>query len=81
MVGLVLNLDLVGRGDGWVGGWMNGWMEDREEGTRLRWNEIRLQLWSHFGMVRVMHAGALDVFRNYHVRYTYIEGRGDIHPP
>lgn len=46
---------------------MDGWMEDRKEGTRLRWNGIRLQLWSHFWMVRVMHAGALDGFRNYHV--------------
>lgn len=86
MVGLVLDfgfwiLDFgFGFGFGWgERGWVDGWMEDRKEGTRLRWNGIRLQLWSHFWIVRVMHA--LDVFRNYHVYiHTLKEEVVGIHP-
>lgn len=52
---------------------MDGWMEDRKEGRyeiTLEWNTNSAM--ESFWMVRFMHAGALDVFRNYYVRYTYI---------
>lgn len=65
-----------------MGGWMDGWKIGRKVRDYVGRDGNTTSAVESFWMVRVMHAGALDGFRNYHVYIpTYIEGRGYIHPP